>query len=129
MPSPALWHRGDDAELVRLAIEQGRPTHGHPRSGVTCALYCLLARRLLEGEIAEADALAEGLSEFLDDDERTELDVLMTAPQRTHPAGTGYVVDTFRSAWPASDSGLRASRRTGKTSCAGGTGSKVCWRG
>jgi len=94
----ALWHRGDDAELVRLAIEQGRPTHGHPRSGVACALYCLLARLLLRGETAEVDAVARGAGEFLDDDERTELDVLMTAPQRAHPAGTGYVVDTFWSA-------------------------------
>jgi ADP-ribosylglycohydrolase len=94
----ALWHRGDDAELARLAIEQGRPTHGHPRSGVASALYCLLARRLLQGEIAEVDTLAEGLREFLNDDERAQLDVLMTAPQRERPAGTGYVVDTFWSA-------------------------------
>ncbi|QXP84750.1 ADP-ribosylglycohydrolase family protein [Methylococcus sp. Mc7] len=94
----ALWHRGADAELVRLAIEQGRPTHGHPRSGVACATYCLLARRLLQGETAEVETLADGLGEFLDATERSELDRLMTAPERAHPAGTGYVVDTFWSA-------------------------------
>ncbi|MDD2769941.1 MAG: ADP-ribosylglycohydrolase family protein [Methylococcus sp.] len=94
----ALWHQGDDEELARLAIEQGRPTHGHPRSGVACALYCLLARRLLEGKSAEVDTLACGLGEFLNDDERAQLDALMAAPQRERPAGTGYVVDTFWSA-------------------------------
>lgn len=45
----ALWHHGDDAALVRDAHEQSRVTHGHPVVLVCCALYCLWARRILEG--------------------------------------------------------------------------------
>ena len=37
----ALWHRGSDAELVSDAHLQTRITHGHPRSAVCSALYCL----------------------------------------------------------------------------------------
>ena len=44
----ALWHRGDDAELADLAALQSRVTHGHLRSQICCALYCLLARATLE---------------------------------------------------------------------------------
>lgn len=45
----ALWHRGDDRELVRDAALQSRVTHGHLRSQVCCALYCLWARATLHG--------------------------------------------------------------------------------
>src|SRR4029079_10906613 len=43
----ALWHRGSDAELVEDAYLQSRVTHGHARSRVCCALYCLWARRTI----------------------------------------------------------------------------------
>src|SRR6186997_2630909 len=43
----ALWHQGSDAELVFDAHAQSKVTHGHIRSQVCCALYCLWARRLL----------------------------------------------------------------------------------
>jgi len=95
----ALWHQGDDAELVRLAIRQGLPTHGHARSGVVCALYCLMAKRLIEQRhYYSPDALAEELSVYLDNTESAELDIILNAPQRHHPQGTGYVVDTLWSA-------------------------------
>jgi ADP-ribosylglycohydrolase len=45
----ALWHRGDDAELVADARLQSRVTHGHIRSQTCCALSCFWARRMLEG--------------------------------------------------------------------------------
>src|SRR4051794_2103291 len=45
----AVWHRGDDAALVADARLQSRVTHGHVRSQACCALYCLWARRTLEG--------------------------------------------------------------------------------
>ena len=55
----ALWHQGDDAALARDAMLQSRVTHGHLRSQVCCALYCLWARRTLEGAAnAWADAVA-----------------------------------------------------------------------
>src|SRR5262249_39240267 len=40
----ALWHRGSDADLIRDARDQSRVTHGHLRSQLCCALYCLWAR-------------------------------------------------------------------------------------
>src|SRR3546814_2802160 len=43
----ALWHRGTDAELVRDASLSSLPTHGHLRSQLCCALYCLWARSLV----------------------------------------------------------------------------------
>ena len=101
----ALWHQGDDAELVRLAMRQGLPTHGHLRSGVVCALYCLMARRLIEERrYYSPDALAEELRTYLDSIESRELDNILNAPQRHHPQGTGYVVDTLWSADFALDS-------------------------
>ena len=45
----ALWHKGTDAELVEDACTQSVVTHGHVRSQLCCALYCLWARRTLEG--------------------------------------------------------------------------------
>ena len=97
----ALWHQGDDEELCRIAQEQGLPTHGHLRSQVACALYCLWARQLLAGQedgfdqavdrlfdIYEAQGDAEGLR---------ELDAILADEDRT-PRGSGYVVDTLWSA-------------------------------
>lgn len=45
----ALWHRGSDRELIADAMRSSIPTHGHLRSQLCCAVYCLWARRLLEG--------------------------------------------------------------------------------
>jgi ADP-ribosyl-[dinitrogen reductase] hydrolase len=45
----ALWHRGDDRALIDDAMRSSLPTHAHLRSQLCCAVYCLWARRLLEG--------------------------------------------------------------------------------
>jgi ADP-ribosyl-[dinitrogen reductase] hydrolase len=45
----ALWHRRSDQELVAEARRQSLVTHGHLRAQLCCALYCLWARRVLEG--------------------------------------------------------------------------------
>src|SRR5690242_237949 len=60
----ALWHRGTDAALAAAAQTQSRVTHGHIRAQVCCALYCLWARRTLEGRAGawdEAVATTRGL--------------------------------------------------------------------
>jgi ADP-ribosyl-[dinitrogen reductase] hydrolase len=99
-----LWHQGDDETLVRLAMQQGLPTHGHPRSAVVCALYCLIAKRLLEqGVTPDVDDVQQPLRVYLSDGELKELDSILTAPQRINPKGSGYVVDTFWSALVALD--------------------------
>lgn len=88
-----LWHRGDDAELVQLAMRQGLPTHGHLRSQLCCAMYCLWARRVLDRaeqpwQRAEA-ALRRLLAEAVDP---AELDLIL---QPRMPGGSGYVLDTL----------------------------------
>ena len=96
----ALWHRGSDAELVADAQRQSLVTHGHPRSQVCCALYCLMARRLLAGSAApwpEAVAIVRSLyAEDSAEREELEFSIRPDVPQRGN--GTGYVVDCLRSA-------------------------------
>lgn len=97
----ALWHRGDDDELIADAMRSSLPTHGHLRSQLCCAVHCLWARRMLDG--AELDAAwgqavaaIEALAPAYDDGEAE----LLTIDLRREPAGTGsgYVVDCLHSA-------------------------------
>ena len=96
----ALWHAGSDAELVHDARLQSRVTHGHLRSQLCCALYCLWARRLLDGRgeaFAEAtDALYELVS--TEQEALVELDRSIRPREALQARGTGYVVDTLHSA-------------------------------
>lgn len=94
----ALWHRGTDAELLADAELQSRVTHGHRRARVACAIYCLWARRLLQGHhTAWDDAVATAEAIWADDAEALhELRVhLLDGPA---PRGSGYVADSLRSA-------------------------------
>ncbi|MBZ4415965.1 ADP-ribosylglycohydrolase family protein [Myxococcus sp. RHSTA-1-4] len=98
----ALWHHGDDAKLASDAMAQSRVTHGHMRSQVCCAVYCLWARRILEGA---SDPWADALATFRDlyvegFEARTELDTHIARPdaEDTPGTGSGYVVDCLRSA-------------------------------
>jgi ADP-ribosylglycohydrolase len=100
----ALWHTGDDAALVRDAMRSSLPTHAHLRSQLCCAVYCVWARRMLDGveqraawraavEVVEGVARAhEARVEF-----ERELAVI---DLRRAPAGggSGYVVDCLHSA-------------------------------
>lgn len=96
----ALWHGGDDLELVHMAARQSLPTHGHMRSQVCCALYCLWARGVLH-DVADPWAWAvERLAELagevgLDADEVAKA----VAPRNADSVGgSGYVLDTLWSA-------------------------------
>ncbi|RKG92626.1 ADP-ribosylglycohydrolase family protein [Corallococcus terminator] len=96
----ALWHRGTDAALASDAMAQSRVTHGHLRSQVCCAVYCLWARRILEGA---ADPWTEAVATFraLYTEEfpaRAELDAHVRPEDLTPGKGSGYVVDCLRSA-------------------------------
>jgi ADP-ribosylglycohydrolase len=96
----ALWHRGSDAELVRDAARQSVVTHGHARSQICCALYCLWVRAALQDagdpwaeatrRLREHAAEEPGWTAELDEHIRPESDL----PGR----GSGYVVDCLRSA-------------------------------
>ncbi len=96
----ALVHRGSVADLARLAELQSLPTHGHARSRVCCALYCLWARFELEGD---TDGFMRAATElrriYAGDEERLEVLEFHVRPEDTSPGGgSGYVVDTLRSA-------------------------------
>ena len=96
----ALWHRGDDRELMVLAARQSLPTHGHPRSQVACALYCLWARAALE---EHPDPWSSGVSRFrnyggLDLFPDAEVQRVLDPSNAASVRGTGYVLDTLWSA-------------------------------
>ncbi|MBW3636477.1 MAG: ADP-ribosylglycohydrolase family protein [Armatimonadetes bacterium] len=98
-----LWHRGTDGELVRDAMAQSLVTHGHARSQVCCALYCLWARRLLENDPAaweNATAILRDVIVFLPDGEafEEELEFQIRPDDFAAGHGSGYVVDALRSA-------------------------------
>ena len=96
----ALWHRGTDEELVALAHAQSLLTHGHAHSQVCCALYVLVARHLLDGQLmndawdrAEVDlAMLYRGSPFA-----AALEFVLSG-KSTVPQGSGYVVDSLWSA-------------------------------
>lgn len=103
----ALWHRGSDRELVRDAYDQSIVTHGHARSKVCCALYCLWSRAILEerqdpwrhATRSMRSMLARGSAE----EEALELHV--RPDEAAQGKGSGYVVDTLRSARMVLDEG------------------------
>jgi ADP-ribosylglycohydrolase len=102
----ALWHRGSDAELVRDACLQSRITHGHARSQVACALYCLWARAIGEGAGSANEGWAQATSRLRrvlagDDALRAlneELETVIRPDEPPTGLGTGYVVDCLHSA-------------------------------
>ena len=98
----ALWHRGSDAALAADAMAQSRVTHGHLRAQLCCALYCLWARRALEGAADPwADAVAGARSLFAPGSPaREQLDLHIAPPGAgaLSGRGSGYVVDCLHSA-------------------------------
>ena len=103
----ALWHKGTDAELVEDACTQSVITHGHVRSQLCCALYCLWARRTLDGVSDPWPAAVAALREILADDPEglDELDASIRPDDPAEPTGRGYVVDSLLSARWASTAG------------------------
>jgi ADP-ribosylglycohydrolase len=96
----SLWHRGRDAELVADARAQSRVTHGHLRAQACCALYCLWARRILEGAADPwSEAVASLRSLHADEpDFLEELDGTIRPDDPPEGRGSGYVVDCLHSA-------------------------------
>ena len=96
----ALWHTGHDDELIRDAHLQSSVTHGHPRSHVCCALYCLWARYLLTNtQDPWADAVAKLRSYYSENGPyRLELEFHIRPMEINPGTGGGYVVDCLRSA-------------------------------
>lgn len=96
----ALWHRGTDAQLAEDACDQSLPTHGHVRSQICCAVYCLWARRMLERSPDPWNAAVKTLRDLLppDSEEREELEDLHPDANAEPGNGKGYVVETLKGA-------------------------------
>lgn len=88
----ALWHRGDDRELIELSRAQSLVTHGHVRSQLCCAIATLWARYLGQGRSDAFGDAVVAVGATLDRDERTELALVTSF---TALSGSGYVVDTL----------------------------------
>lgn len=99
----ALWHKGTDKELVLDAHMQCLITHGNLCNQVCCALYCLVARYLLNGE-AFSSALVIAISILREiykgmPDYEQEFEWSVRPEESWIGNGSGYVVDCLRSAF------------------------------
>lgn len=103
----ALWHLGSDEELVRDAYLQSHVTHAHARSRVCCALYSLWARRTLTNHAAPWDDAVATIRRIIDRDspEAEALELHVRPDEVPVGQGSGYVVDTLRSARMVSATG------------------------
>jgi ADP-ribosylglycohydrolase/protein-tyrosine phosphatase len=97
-----------DRSLIELAHRASRVTHGTALAQVACALYCIVARRLIAMALdadpthALEDARSTLRAAYGDSERwgehRAALETIETWPDR---GGRGYVVDSFWSAWDA----------------------------
>jgi ADP-ribosyl-[dinitrogen reductase] hydrolase len=95
-----LVHDGKDESLVVDAHRQSKLTHGHVRSQVCCALYCLWAKRELEDTShAWYEALDTLRKIYASEPEYLEeLDQFFGPNNGFEAKGSGYVVDSLHSA-------------------------------
>lgn len=95
-----LWSGAPDGDLVTDAMNQSRLTHGHLRAQVCCALYCLWARRTLDGRSHSWSEAVDTLRGMWPESgpERAELEFHIRTDDAPAGKGSGYVVDTLRSA-------------------------------
>ena len=104
LPVALVHHDRPDGELADLAHRASSVTHRHPRAQVACALYVLIAKRLLAGEdpaaaLEDARTSLRSLYKGAEGPARlAALDHLEAYPDR---AGRGRVWDSFWSAWDA----------------------------
>lgn len=96
----ALWHKGTDEELVKDAFDQSSVTHGHLRSKLCCALYCLWARRILEADENAWENAVSSLRRIFGENfsERKELENHIRPDNLYEVQGSGYVLDSLFSA-------------------------------
>lgn len=98
----ALWHKGTDSELIADAFEQSQVTHGHLRSMLCCAVYCLWARNLLNETDEPWEKAVEAMRSIFAENtiERKEFEFNIRPDEIHQPGGSGYVVDSlFSTLW------------------------------
>ena len=96
----ALWHQSTDEELAMLAAEQSLPTHGHPRSQIACALYCLWVRFALSDAVEPWEEATQRLRQIAPELSFPfdEVEIVLDPANAARTRGTGYVVDSLWSA-------------------------------
>ena len=96
----ALWHRGSDMMLVKDAHRQSKITHGSLRVQVCCALYCLWGRRILYNISNPWYDAVNTLRQIYGEGspEQEELEFYIRPDDDIVGEGSGYVVDSLRSA-------------------------------
>lgn len=92
----ALWVT-DERRLVEMAMEQSRLTHAHPVSRICCALYCVWVRGLLAGRGDAWTAAVESVGAQVAAQHGAAFERVLRE-LREAPGGSGYVIDTLRSA-------------------------------
>jgi ADP-ribosyl-[dinitrogen reductase] hydrolase len=110
----ALWHAGDDLELIADGFDQSAPTHGHLRAQICCAIYCLWARGILnESGYTFDDAVNRFREMFAEGTaERIELETKIRPDEIHYPEGSGYVVDSLFSArWACNNKDFESTVR------------------
>lgn len=103
-----LWHCGTDLELIADAFDQSAVTHGHLRSKLCCALYCIWARRILQNFENPWQNAVETLYQFFPEGtiENNELETKISPKDNIYETnGSGYVVDSLLSSrWACGNS-------------------------
>jgi ADP-ribosylglycohydrolase len=97
----ALRHRGSDEDLIRDAFDQSAVTHGHLRSKICCAVYCLWARQILQNSENAWENAVEIFKQFFPENtiERVEFETKILSTNAEYEIkGGGYVVDSLRAA-------------------------------
>ena len=104
----AIWHQGTDSELVSDAFAQSAVTHGHLRSQLCCAMYCLWVRRIIEQKYMPWDSALVTLSEIFPVGtlENVEFETRVLPRNGVYEiSGSGYVVNSLRAAHWANNHG------------------------
>ena len=106
VPLPLVMRHVDDDKLAAMARLASRVTHGTATAQLTCALYVLVARRLLAGAgrqaaLADATATLTAIVDSGGDVDGADRETLAGILGWRERRGRGYVVDSFWSAWDA----------------------------
>lgn len=98
-----LWHQGTDEELIQAAYAQSHITHAHKRSKLCCAIYCLWAKNIMNGQSIN-DGWEHAIK-YMHHYCQSRLDELYELEHHIQPEsieiveGSGYVVDCLKSTY------------------------------
>ena len=108
LPIALVERDADDATVVDHAMRASRVTHGHPRSQVACALYVLVAVRLLAGGAIERRLSQTRDPRFV----RRSRTRLTTSRRSIISRRTGHELGAAACGTPSGRRGTRSKART-----------------